>query len=75
MLAAVPYIFASAGMLWWSWHVDRTGKKIGNLVIACVIGMLGLAASVVSGNLPIALTALKTGVSSATTRAKRCSTG
>jgi len=58
VLAAVPYIFASAGMLWWSWHVDRTGKKIGNLVIACVIGMLGLAASVVSGNLLIALTAL-----------------
>jgi MFS transporter, ACS family, tartrate transporter len=58
VLAAVPYVFASAGMLWWSWHVDRTGKKIGNLAVACAIGMLGLAASVVSGNLPIALTAL-----------------
>ena len=57
-LSAVPYVFASAGMLWWSWHVDRTGKKIGNLAIACAIGMLGLAASVVSGNLLIALTAL-----------------
>jgi ACS family tartrate transporter-like MFS transporter len=57
-LSAVPYIFASAGMLWWSWHVDRTGKKTGNLVIACAVGMIGLAASVVSGNLFIALTAL-----------------
>jgi nitrate/nitrite transporter NarK len=54
----VPYIFASIGMLWWSWHVDRTGKKIGNLAIACATGMAGLAASVVSGNIVIALTAL-----------------
>jgi len=57
-LSAVPYIFASIGMLWWSWHVDRTGKKIGNLTIACAIGMFGLTASVVSGNIIIALTAL-----------------
>ena len=57
-LSAVPYIFASIGMLWWSWHVDRTGKKIGNLTIACAIGMAGLAASVMSGNIVIALTAL-----------------
>jgi hypothetical protein len=28
-LAAIPYIFASVGMIWWAWHVDRTGKKIG----------------------------------------------
>jgi hypothetical protein len=26
VLAAVPYIFASAGMLWWSWHVERYPK-------------------------------------------------
>jgi MFS transporter, ACS family, tartrate transporter len=57
-LSAVPYVFASAGMLWWSWHVDRTGKKIGNLTIACAVGMVGLALSVVSGNLFIALSAL-----------------
>jgi len=57
-LSAVPYIFASIGMLWWSWHVDRTGKKIGNLTIACAIGMFGLAASVISGNIIIALSAL-----------------
>lgn len=57
-LSAVPYVFASAGMLWWSWHVDRTGKKIGNLTIALVIGMIGLAASVVTGNLFLGLTAM-----------------
>jgi MFS family permease len=57
-LAAVPYVFASVGMIWWAWRVDRTGKKIGNLTIACAVAALGLAASVVSGNLMIGLTAL-----------------
>ncbi len=57
-MSAVPYIFASVGMLLWSWHVDRTGKKIGNLTIACGVGTVGLAASVISGNVFVALTAL-----------------
>jgi ACS family tartrate transporter-like MFS transporter len=57
-LAAVPYVFASVGMIWWAWRVDRTGKKIGNLTIACAVAALGLAASVLSGNLVIALAAL-----------------
>jgi MFS transporter, ACS family, tartrate transporter len=58
VLSAVPYVFASAGMLWWSWHVDRTGKKIANLTIALVVGMGGLAASVAAGNLFLGLTAM-----------------
>jgi MFS family permease len=57
-LSAVPYVFASAGMLWWSWHVDRTGKKIGNLTFALVVGMAGLAASVTTGSLFLGLTAM-----------------
>ncbi len=57
-LSAVPYVFASVAMILWSWHVDRTGKKIGNLTIACATGMIGLAASVVSGNIIVALSAL-----------------
>jgi ACS family tartrate transporter-like MFS transporter len=57
-LSAVPYVFASIGMLWWSWYVDRTGKKIGNLTIACAVGMVGLGASVMTGNLFLGLTAL-----------------
>jgi MFS family permease len=57
-LSAVPYVFASAGMLWWSWHVDRTGKKIGNLTFALVVGMVGLAASVTTGSLFLGLTAM-----------------
>jgi len=57
-LSAVPYVFASVGMIWWAWRVDRTGKKIGNLTIACAVAALGLAASVLSGNLVVALGAL-----------------
>src|SRR5215470_2906683 len=57
-LSAVPYIFASVGMLWWSWHVDRAGKKIGNLTVALGIGMIGLAASVTGGDLFWGLTAM-----------------
>jgi ACS family tartrate transporter-like MFS transporter len=57
-LTAVPYVFASLGMMAWAWHVDRTGKKIGNLTTACALGCIGLVASVVSGNLVAGLTAL-----------------
>jgi MFS transporter, ACS family, tartrate transporter len=57
-LAAIPYIFASLGMIWWAWHVDRTGKKIGNLTIACALATIGLAGSVLTNNLGLGLTAL-----------------
>ena len=55
---AIPYLFASIAMLLWSAHVDRTGKKIGNLAVACLVGTLGLLASVLTGNLLLALAAL-----------------
>jgi MFS family permease len=58
VLSAVPYIFASVAMLWWAWRVDRTGKKIGNLALACAVGVMGLFASVASGNVVVALAAL-----------------
>jgi nitrate/nitrite transporter NarK len=57
-LSAVPYIFASAAMLWWSWHVDRSGKKIANLTTALAVGMVGLASAVTTGNLFLGLTAM-----------------
>jgi len=57
-LAAIPYIFASLGMIWWAWHVDRTGKKIGNLTIACALATIGLAGSVLTNNLGLGLSAL-----------------
>jgi ACS family tartrate transporter-like MFS transporter len=57
-LTAIPYGFASVGMMAWAWHVDRSGKKISNLTIACALGSAGLVASVLSGSLVVALTAL-----------------
>ena len=58
VLSAVPYAFASVAMLWWAWRVDRTGRKIGNLAIACAVGTVGLLASVATGNLVVAVAAL-----------------
>jgi MFS family permease len=58
VLSAVPYVFASVAMLWWSWHVDRTGKKISNLTTALAIGVIGLVASVMTGSLLLGLTAM-----------------
>ena len=58
LLSAVPYVFASAAMLWWAWRVERTGGSIANLAISCAVGMAGLALSVAAGNLAVALAAL-----------------
>jgi sugar phosphate permease len=54
-LAAIPYIFATAGMLLWARHVDRTGKKIGNMVLCLGLATIGLAAYLFSGSLVVSL--------------------
>jgi ACS family tartrate transporter-like MFS transporter len=54
-LVAVPYIFATAGMLLWARHVDRTGKKIANMTIALGLGVAGLAGYLLSGSLLFSL--------------------
>jgi hypothetical protein len=58
LLSAVPYVFASAAMLWWAWRVERTGGSTANLAIACAVGMAELALSVAAENLAVALAAL-----------------
>jgi ACS family tartrate transporter-like MFS transporter len=54
-MAALPYLFASAGMILWARHVDQRGRRIVNLAIACLLGGVGLVAPIVSGSLAIAL--------------------
>jgi MFS family permease len=54
-MAAIPYLFATIGMLWWAYYVDRKGRRIVNLTIACLVGGAGLLAPVLSGSLSIAL--------------------
>jgi MFS family permease len=59
LIVAVPYLFASIAMIAWAWHIDRTGKKVGNLAIACFLGAIGLVVSVLlTGSLLVALAGL-----------------
>jgi ACS family tartrate transporter-like MFS transporter len=44
-VSAVPYFFATVGMLIWAWYVDRTGRRIRNLTLSCLIAGLAFAAS------------------------------
>jgi MFS family permease len=52
---AIPYLFASVGMILWARYVDQKGRRIINLAVACLLGALGLLAPVVSGSLTFAV--------------------
>jgi ACS family tartrate transporter-like MFS transporter len=41
LLIFLPYAVAILGMLGWAWLADRTGNKIGNLTLACLLGAAG----------------------------------
>src|SRR6266851_1748925 len=58
LLTALPYAFATAGMIWWALVVDKSGKKISNLAITCGLGAVGLVVSVLSDSLAIGLIGL-----------------
>lgn len=53
LLSAIPYAIAAGAMLAWAWNVDRTGRKIGNLVLTCGLAAVGLVISVVPGSSPL----------------------
>ncbi|AME27415.1 MULTISPECIES: MFS transporter [Burkholderiaceae] len=42
LVSSVPYIFATLAMLTWARRVDRSGKKILNLLLTCVLGAAGM---------------------------------
>jgi ACS family tartrate transporter-like MFS transporter len=50
-ISAIPYLFASAGMILWARYVDEKGRRIVNLAAACLLGAIGLMAPVLSGSL------------------------
>jgi MFS family permease len=54
-ISAIPYLFASAGMILWARYVDRRGRRVVNLAIACLLGGAGLVAPIMSGSLAVAL--------------------
>jgi MFS family permease len=43
------YVVASVAMIVWAWWVDRTGQKIRNLTIACLVATVGLALAILTG--------------------------
>lgn len=54
-IAAIPYLFASVGMILWARAVDRKGRRLVNLALACLLGGVGLLAPILSGSLTLAL--------------------
>jgi MFS transporter, ACS family, tartrate transporter len=54
-IAGIPYVFATAGMIFWARHVDQKGRRVVNLAIACFLGGAGLVAPILSGSLAVAL--------------------
>jgi MFS transporter, ACS family, tartrate transporter len=54
-LSAIPYFFASVLMLVWASHVDRSGKRILNLTLSCLLGALALIFSILFDQLLPAL--------------------
>jgi len=49
------YILASVAMIVWAAWVDRTGKKIFNLTMACLVASVGLVLAIVSGSFWVSL--------------------
>jgi ACS family tartrate transporter-like MFS transporter len=47
-VSTIPYVAAVIGMVVWARHVDRSGRKILNLMLACLLGAIGLALSTIS---------------------------
>jgi ACS family tartrate transporter-like MFS transporter len=44
-VSAGPYVIASIAMLLWAGVVDRSGKRVGNLIVTCGLATLGLLLS------------------------------
>src|SRR5882757_8748294 len=53
--AAIPYLFASVGMILWARYVDEKGRRIVNLAVACLLGGVGLLAPIISGSVTVAV--------------------
>lgn len=54
-IAAIPYLFAAAGMIAWAFYVDHHGNRVYNLAIACLLGGVGLLAPIIFESLSVAV--------------------
>ncbi|MFC0168587.1 MFS transporter [Pseudoduganella danionis] len=61
-LSTIPYIGAIFGMLLWARVVDRSGRKIGNLLLACLLGAIGLFASTQTSSFALEMTGISIAV-------------
>lgn len=50
-IAAIPYLFATVGMILWARYVDHRGRRIANLAITCLLGGVGLLLPILSNSL------------------------
>ena len=50
-IAAIPYLFATVGMILWARYVDHRGRRIANLAITCLLGGVGLLLPILSSSL------------------------
>jgi len=55
LVTGACYAVASVTMIVWAVWVDRSGKKIKNLTMACLVATLGLVLAIASGNFWISL--------------------
>jgi ACS family tartrate transporter-like MFS transporter len=54
-ISAIPYFFVAIGMLLWARRVDKSGRRILNLAVACILSGLGLIFSIAFDQLVPAL--------------------
>jgi MFS family permease len=54
-ITSACYVVASVAMIAWAAWVDRTGKKIGNLTLACLVGTIGLVTAILTNSIWISL--------------------
>lgn len=54
-VTAACYVLASVGMIVWAAHVDKSGRKIGNLAFACLTSTLGLLLAIYFKNFWVSL--------------------
>ena len=54
-LSAIPYLVASVGMIAWAAMVDRSGRKIANLVLACLLSAGGFVLALATGSFAMSL--------------------
>ena len=54
-ITSACYVAASVAMIGWAAWVDRTGRKIGNLTMACLVGTVGLVIAILTSNIWMSL--------------------